>query len=61
MSKLVFGVGINDSSDKVVQTINNKKVICPYYRVWVVELHDAYLEIKNSSNNLSYSPSSDRL
>lgn len=42
MSKLVFGVGINDSSDKVVQTINNKKVICPYYRVWVDMLRRVY-------------------
>lgn len=34
MRKLVYGVGINDAGYSVRPTVNDKKIMCPFYRVW---------------------------
>lgn len=33
-TKLVWGIGINDAAYVVKPTVEGKRVICPYYRVW---------------------------
>ena len=34
MTKLIFGVGINDADYNVTQIINGKTIFCPYYDKW---------------------------
>lgn len=34
MSKLVYGVGINDADYVVKPTFNGKQIVCPYYQKW---------------------------
>ena len=40
--KLIYGVGFNDASYKVLSIINGKKVICPFYRSWTNMLARCY-------------------
>lgn len=41
-NKLVYGVGNNDSSYAVKQTVNGKTKICPFYRKWTNMLERCY-------------------
>ena len=34
MSKLIYGVGINDATYVVQPTVGGKQVMCPYYQAW---------------------------
>ena len=43
-SKLVYGVGINDSETPVYKYVNGKKVICPFYERWKGMLKRCYSE-----------------
>lgn len=40
--KLIFGVGVNDANYIVQPTINNKRISCPYYSVWINMLKRCY-------------------
>lgn len=40
--KLVCGVGVNDADYVVQQTVNGKRVWCPFYRVWAHMLERCY-------------------
>lgn len=42
--KLVYGIGVNDSDYLTTETIDNKKVVCPYYLAWKSMLMRCYCE-----------------
>lgn len=44
MTRLVFGVGINDADYVVKPTVDGKRVWCPFYRVWHNMLERCYSE-----------------
>lgn len=44
MSKLIFGVGINDSHEPVKKKISGKKVQCKYYQTWYSMMRRCYSE-----------------
>jgi hypothetical protein len=52
--KPVYGVGINDSDYVVTIKINNKRKICPIYKIWANMLKRCYcneFQIKNPAYN----------
>lgn len=42
MSKLVYGVGLNDADYSVYPASSGKRVMCPFYRVWQDMLKRCY-------------------
>lgn len=53
--RLVFGVGVNDSTEEVhIRTSEGKKVMCPYYQTWTAMLRRCYSD-KTHQDRPSYS------
>ena len=42
MTRLVYGVGINDSKDKTETRVNGVRLMCPFYRTWTNMLRRCY-------------------
>lgn len=42
MSKLIYGIAINDADYQVQPSINGKQIMCPFYRVWFDMLSRCY-------------------
>jgi len=40
--KLIYGVGINDADYATQPKINGKRIVCPYYQVWVNMIKRCY-------------------
>lgn len=41
-NKLIYGVGVNNADYQVCQTINGKRIDCPFYRKWTSMLRRCY-------------------
>ena len=42
MSKLVYGIGVNDSHYVITSIVNNKQVMCPFYASWKEMIRRCY-------------------
>jgi len=42
MEKLIYGAGINDSDCNISKAVNGRRIICPFYRVWIAMLERCY-------------------
>lgn len=44
MTKLVYGIGVNDADYQVAKHVNGKQVTCPFYRKWHSMMTRCYSE-----------------
>lgn len=51
--RTILGIGVNDSDYQISNVVEGKKIICPFYRVWVNMIHRCYSH-KYTGLNPSY-------
>lgn len=49
----IFGIGINDADYMIENRVNNKRIICPYYKVWKAMFERCY-DVKCHAKHPTY-------